>query len=96
MSSNLQYEIFSIYPSETMKVNEVNEFKFPFGSIAGSVGNELNPKKKPGLNEDGGMVIVSETKIISLMIDGHYSRDTTDILLDVFKQNIEPMGHFKR
>ncbi len=89
MVSQPQYQIFSIYPDETMEANEFTEFKFSFGSIAGSVGNEINPTKKPGINEDGGMVVVTETKILSLMIDGHYSRDTTTILLDQFKLNIE-------
>ncbi|OLS26751.1 MAG: hypothetical protein HeimC2_14080 [Candidatus Heimdallarchaeota archaeon LC_2] len=89
MPSELQFEIFSVYPNDAMKPNVLTEYKFKFGSIAGCVGNEINRKKKPGINEDGGMVIVTETKILSLMIDGHYSRDTTDILLNVFKQNIE-------
>ncbi|MFV2015322.1 MAG: hypothetical protein ACC656_07840 [Candidatus Heimdallarchaeota archaeon] len=89
MPSKLQYKIFSVYPREAMEPNEVIECEFQFGSIAGSVGNEINPSKKPGINEDGGMVIVTENKIISLLIDGHYSRDTTNILLDEFKKNID-------
>jgi len=72
-----------------MEPNDITEYEFAFGSIAGCVGNEINPSKKPGINEDGGMVIVAKSMIISLMIDGHYSRDTTNILLDEFKRNIE-------
>ncbi len=72
-----------------MEPNDITEYEFQFGSIAGCVGNEINPSKKPGINEDGGMVIVTKSMIISLMIDGHYSRDTTNILLDEFKKNIE-------
>ncbi|MHA2098698.1 MAG: hypothetical protein ACW99A_08420 [Candidatus Kariarchaeaceae archaeon] len=89
MTSDLQYEIFSIYPSEAMKPNVITEHTFKFGSIAGCVGNEVNPDKKPGINEDGGLVVVTDTKIISIMIDGHYSRDVTDILLDVFTENMQ-------
>ena len=51
MTSELQYEIFSIYPNDAMKPNVLTEYKFKFGSIAGCVGNEINQKKKPGINE---------------------------------------------
>lgn len=59
---------------------------FEFGSISGCVGQKINAFKKPGINEDGVMVIYSKSFILSLVIDAHFSRDITEIMLDQFER----------
>lgn len=80
----------SIYPSDAMEPKKIFKKTFILGSIAGSVGASIHDYK-PGINEDGGRVAYSADRkhIICIMIDGHKQRDTTEILLDTFKELVD-------
>ncbi|MCY3414535.1 MAG: hypothetical protein INQ03_23000 [Candidatus Heimdallarchaeota archaeon] len=86
---SLKWNDISFYPSKALEPNKIFKISFPLGSLAGSVGKKIHDYK-PGINEDGGCVVYSEDlrHIICIVIDGHKERDTTEILLDTFRDLI--------
>ncbi len=82
-----------LHPQDMMEEGAIHVREFESrilkGSIAGSVGKKINHRRKPGIQEDGGLVALSDQLEVYLLIDAHYEMDITKIMLSVLEEEID-------
>lgn len=76
-------------PTEMFEPYHIISKKFPLGTIAGSLGQRKNSRRKPGINEDAALVAYNDRFTLAILIDGHYSRDTTELMIETLQQQLK-------
>jgi len=85
----MNWKVSTLNPSDMMEPYGIVSREIPNGTLAGSIGQKKNAGKKPGLNEDGALLAYNNHYTLCLMVDGHYQRDTTEVMINVLKKELE-------